>query len=195
MKSFATRLRGLGQKISNLDFFRRDGRGIAAIEFALILPVGLALFTGAVIYGDAIAIDRKVTLTTRTVTDLITQYPSPIALADVQTAMGASAQIMAPYSATPIGVTISQVQISAAGVATISWSVPLNGNSTVRNQGDVVTTLLPASINTPGAFYIWGEVLYTDTPTVGYMVTGSFLLHDQTFMAPRIATAGFPTPQ
>jgi Flp pilus assembly protein TadG len=181
--------RGIDKAASILCVFRRNAHGVAAIEFALILPFGLVLFTGAVEYGDAIAIDRKVTLTTRTVTDLVTQYPT-IATADLLTLMGASTQIIAPYSAANVVVIVSQVQVDSGGKSTVSWSKSLPpGHEETLGQQPV--SPLPTNIQTPGSYYIWGEVRYTYTPTIGYMLTQqSFNLHDQTFMAPRVAIGG-----
>jgi Flp pilus assembly protein TadG len=185
MKTSAMLAGEVNGMVSILGAFRRDARGLAAVEFVLILPIALALFTGAIIYGDEIAIDRKVTLTTHTVTDLVTQVPS-VAQADLQTLMGASSAIMAPYSAANVIVKVSQVQVNSAGVATISWSQSLPvGNS--RTPGQTVS--LPSTITTPGAYYIWGEVSYNYTPTIGYMLTGSKTLSDQTYMSPRVSTA------
>jgi Flp pilus assembly protein TadG len=177
-------------KRSNRRAFSGDKRGTAALEFAFILPIALSLLTGVVEYGDAIAIDRKVTLTARTVTDLVTQYSS-ISQADLLVLMGASSQIVAPYSASNIGVTISEVTTDASGNPTITWTQALNGNSTVHHIGDTVT--LPTTIKTPNMNYIWGEVNYTYTPMIGYQVTGQFVIHDQTYMAPRISSS-IPKP-
>jgi Flp pilus assembly protein TadG len=186
----ARRWRG-GEGRSFREVWRRDQSGGAASEFSVILPIALVLFTGAVTYGNAIYIDRKVTLTTRTITDLVTQYTS-ISKSDLQTLLGASSSIMAPYSSANLGVRVSEVSTDASGKATIIWTTPLNANGPVRNQGDVVT--LPTSISTPNATYIWGEVQYAYTPSIGYQVTGSIILHDQTYMSPRLSTTIAETP-
>lgn len=168
---------------------RRDKRGAAASEFALVLPVSLVLLTGAIIYGDAIAIDRKVTLTTRTVTDLVTQYTS-LSTSDLQTLLNAASAIAAPYSVSNMVVTVSEVTTDASGKATVTWSQSLNG--TKRPTGQVVT--LPAAIDTASISYIFGEVQYTYTPAIGYQVTGPITLHDQTYMSPRLSTSVTLTP-
>jgi Flp pilus assembly protein TadG len=165
-------------------FFRQDSRGAASTEFVLIVPFALVLFTGAIEYGNAIAIDRKVTLTAHTVTDLVTQYSAP-ATADITNALNASASIIAPYSATLINVRVSEVTTDASGHATIFWS-QATPNWTKRNTGDPVT--LPTNIDTPNVSYIWGEATYLYKPTIGYQVTGQFTLSDSTFMAPRLVT-------
>ena len=171
------------QKVrSILRNWRRDPAGAAAGEFAMILPIALFLFTGTITYGNAIYIDRKVTLTARTVTDLVTQYSS-VASTDVQTILGASSEIIAPYSAANIVVTVSEVQTNSAGAATVTWSQSLNG--TKRPVGQTIT--LPSTIDGASVTYIFGEVSYTYTPAIGYLVTGPMTLHDNTYMAPRIS--------
>ena len=183
MKTIARRWRAQ-DVVSILRNWRRDPRGAAVGEFAMILPVALFLFTGTITYGNAIYIDRKVTLTARTVTDLVTQYSS-VASTDVQTVLGASSAIIAPYSAANLVVTVSEVQTNAAGAATVTWSQSLNG--TKRPVGQAIT--LPSTIDGANATYILGEVSYAYTPSIGYMLTGSMTLHDQTYMAPRISTS------
>ena len=50
-----------------------DEKGVAAVEAALIAPVAVALLGLLAIWAQGIAIQRKVTLTARTVTDLVSQ--------------------------------------------------------------------------------------------------------------------------
>lgn len=169
---------------SRLRNWRRDPAGAAVGEFAMILPIALFLFTGTITYGNAIYIDRKVTLTARTVTDLVTQYSS-VANTDVQTILGASAQILAPYSSANAVITVSEVQTDSSGNATVTWSQSLNG--TQRPVGQSVT--LPSEIDGANVTYIFGEVAYTYTPAIGYLVTGPIVLHDDTYMAPRISSS------
>jgi Flp pilus assembly protein TadG len=186
--------RKAGARLSILRDFRDGSQGAAGVEFALILPFALVLFTGAVTYGNAIALDRKVTLTARTVTDLVTQYQS-ISKADLQSLLdGATSAIVQPYSASPLRMTVSQVTVNAAGVATIAWTQSTtNGVEDLHHPGDIITTM-PTQIDKPNASYIWGEVGYTYTPSIGYQVTGPLVLTDQTFMSPR-QVQQIPTPQ
>lgn len=51
----------------------RDERGIAATEFAVIVPLMLTMFFGTVEITSGIAADRKVTLVARTLSDLPSQ--------------------------------------------------------------------------------------------------------------------------
>ena len=51
----------------------RDISGIAATEFAFIVPLMLVMFFGMVEFSNGVAIDRKVTLMARTLSDLTSQ--------------------------------------------------------------------------------------------------------------------------
>ena len=50
-----------------------DRSGIAATEFAVIVPIMLVMFFGTVEFSSGVAVDRKVTLMARTLSDLTSQ--------------------------------------------------------------------------------------------------------------------------
>ena len=160
--------------------FARGQSGMAAVEFAVLLPFMLVAYLGGVEIGDGVAINRKVAVTTRAVADLASRSPT-IADSDMATILGAASTIIAPYPPGPLAVTVSQVTVDAQGKATISWSDTLNG--TARTKGAAVT--LPGTLATPNSYYIWGEVKYAYTPTLGYVMTGTYNLANQIFMSPR----------
>jgi Flp pilus assembly protein TadG len=160
----------------------RERRGIAALEFAVLLPLFIILYLGTFEVGQGISINLNNSLAARTVTDLASQYVS-IYNADMTNILGASSTVMAPYPTQPFSVTVSQVTVDASGNATIAWSDSRNG--TARSVGQSVT--LPAGMNVPGSSLIWGETQYVYTPTLGYVLTGSITLSSQIFMSPRNA--------
>src|SRR3954470_16355345 len=112
MKTFA-RVTGLAQHLSSL---RRDQRGVSAVEFAMLLPLMITLYLGAVEISQGVGIDRKVTLTTRTVADLASQVSS-INNADMTNLLNASAAVIAPYDTTKLKVTVSEITIDTNGTA------------------------------------------------------------------------------
>jgi len=160
-----------------------DERGIAAVEFALVVPIALVLLIGGVDYSDAISMQRKITLADRTVTDLVTQYTT-IDSATLALNLAASASIIAPYSSANLVMTVSEVTTDAAGVATVVWSQSYNGTKHAKNS----TLALPVAIAQPNATLIFGETSYTDMPAIGYAMTGTILLHDSNVMSPRLVT-------
>ena len=160
----------------------RERRGVAAVEFAMLLPLMVTLYLGSVEISQGVGIDRKVTLASRTVTDLASQV-STIASADMTNILNASSSVIAPYDASKLKVTVSAVTIDASAVAKIAWSCTLNG--TKRAVGSTVT--LPAALNVANTTLVWGEVSYAYTPTIGYVVTGTLNLSDQIYMRPRLS--------
>ena len=148
----------------------------------MLLPLMITLYLGVVEISQAVGIDRKVTLTTRTVADLASQVTS-ITSADMTNLLAASAAVIAPYDTEPLKVTVSQVYIDANGVAKIKWSATLNGTKRATDS----TVTLPAALNVNDTYLIWSEVAYTYTPAIGYVVTGTLNLSDQIFMRPRLS--------
>src|SRR4051812_6496823 len=162
--------------------FAQDRRGVSAVEFAMLLPLMITLYLGSVEISQGIGIDRKVTLTTRTVADLASQVSS-INNADMTNMLNASAAVIAPYDTSKLKVTVSAVTIDSSGVAKVAWSDTLNG--TKRAVGATVT--LPAALNVANTTLIWSEVAYSYTPAIGYVITGTLNLSDQIYMRPRLS--------
>jgi Flp pilus assembly protein TadG len=167
--------------------FAHDRRGVSAVEFAMLLPLLITLYLGSVEISQGVAIDRKVTLVSRTVGDLVSQA-STIANTDMPNILDASSSVMAPYNAAPyspslLKVTVSQVKIDANSVAKIDWSCTRNG--TARSVGSTVT--VPTALNVPSTSLIWSEVSFAYTPTIGYVITGTLNLTDQIYMRPRLS--------
>jgi Flp pilus assembly protein TadG len=168
--------------LRRLSGFARDARGVSAVEFALVLPLMLTLYLGGVEVSQGVSIDRKVTLTARTVADLVAQVAS-IDTAGINAALGAATAIMAPYPDKDAAVTVSVVDIDSKGNAKVKWSSTKNG--TARAVGSSVT--LPAALNTPSTSLVLGEASYKYQPSIGYVVTGSMNLSNQIYMRPRLS--------
>jgi Flp pilus assembly protein TadG len=162
--------------------FNKDARGASAVEFAMLLPLMMTLYLGAVEVSQGVGIDRKVTLTTRTVADLASQVSS-INNTDMTNLLNASSAVIAPYDATQLKVTVSAVTIDANGNAKIAWSDTLNGTKRAVNS----SVSLPAALNVANTTLIWSEVSYSYKPTIGYVITGTLNLSDQIFMRPRLS--------
>jgi len=160
--------------------FAREARGLAALEFALLLPVMLTLFLGSYEVTNAVAIQRKVTLTARTLADLASQFTS-IANSDMSNILNASSDIIAPYASANLQVVVSELSINAQGQASVVWSSTLNG--TALAVGQVVT--IPSSLAVPNTYLLLGQASYSYNPTYGYVVTGTLSLSDQMLLAPR----------
>lgn len=158
-------------------------RGVAAIEFALILPVLLLLFLASVDAGRAIAIYMKVRSATYTLDAITNQYTS-IQSTDMTSIVGATSVVLTPYSSTPAVVTISQISVNSSSNATVSWSYSLNG--TALTQGATVT--VPSALGTCNSYpcyLIYGQVSYSYSPLFGYFAKNAITLSDSLYVTPR----------
>lgn len=169
---------------SYLHRFAGDREGVSAVEFALVLPVMLTLYIGGVEVGDGLAIKFKTTLAARTVTDLASQYVS-IDATDMSSILGAASAVVAPYSATNMAVTVSEITTNSHGAGTITWSDLLNG--TKRTVGSSIT--LPTNLQTANISIIFGEVTYPYTPSMGYVITGTINMYQSVYFYPRMSSS------
>jgi Flp pilus assembly protein TadG len=170
----------LAKLTKKLTGFVRERRAASAVEFALITPLMLLMYFGTVELSQGVALDRKVTLTARTLSDLVAQSTS-ISNTDMSNVFAASAAILTPYLSSPLQARVTAVYINAAGIANVIWSDGYN--MTGRGVGSVVT--VPAGLLVPNTELIWGEASYAYTPTVGYVVKNTINLSETYYARPR----------
>lgn len=162
--------------------FGADQSGVSVVEFALILPIMLTLYFGAVELGDALTIKRKVTSVTSSLSDLVTQSKS-VTDDDMKNIFNAAKTMISPYNEGKLKIKITGVKIDDDGKATVAWSDALNDTPFAKNS----PITLPAAVSEDDSFLVTTEVHYDYTPTIGYVVTGSFDLNDQYYLKPRLS--------
>lgn len=173
--------------LTRLRSFGRDKRGVSAVEFALLSPLMISLYLGGVEISDGIGVDRKVALTAGAIANLSAQVTS-ISSDDMTDIMKAGAAIMAPYSTTPLKITISCISIDDKGAAKVKWSETKNG--TKRGVGTAIT--LPSSaLAVANTQLLFSEVSYGYTPAIGYSITGTVNLSDTMYMSPRMSAPAY----
>ncbi len=168
--------------------FRHDARGLAATEFAIILPMLFVLFFGTIEVSTGVAVDRKVTILTRTLSDLISQATT-VNNTDIANAFAVGSAIMTPYSSSPIKAKITQIQIDPTGKKVkVIWS---KATSTTSAHACGETIAVPTGLMVPstsGTYLIMSEVSYDFTPIVDFKLGSAppvFPLRDTTFTRPR----------
>jgi len=160
--------------------FAGDRRGLAAVEFAMVVPLMLVMFFGTVEFSSGVAVDRKVTLVARTLSDLTSQSTS-VTDTDIAGFIITANAILTPYSATPLRSTITELYIDPlTHAARVQWSK----GSAPRAAGSTVS--IPAALRIDGTYLIFSEVSYLYVPTVGYVMARSGItLSDFSYTRPR----------
>ena len=177
-----------------------DRSAVAAIEFALIVPIMLVMFFGTVEMSSGVAVDRKVTLVARTLSDLTSQATS-VADTDMTNFFTASGAILTPYSPTPTQAKLSELYVDPSTLqARVQWSksatLDSSGNVTLA-AGRAVSSIvaIPSQLAVAGTYLIFSEVSYLYTPTVGYVMGHAGVnLSDVAYTRPRQSTCVFSSP-
>jgi Flp pilus assembly protein TadG len=137
----------------------RDAKGVAAVEAALIAPVAVGLLGLIAIWAQAIAIQRKVTLTAHTITDLVSQQgtqtngacsassastEASVNQSTVDNLLNNAANVLYPYvkptsgsnpvtgtNVSDMTMVVSEINIDTSGTtATVQWSEPMPSHGT-----------------------------------------------------------------
>ncbi len=186
--------------------WRGDMNAAAAVEFALIAPAMLMMMAMIVFGGEGFEVQRKVTMTMRTLTDLVTQQcdigpnqptsggsssyaaPCPSTVYYSTDITAAASIVMTPYDVTPLQFTIAEIQTngSASGTGVQVWC---------KNSSAATTycpgATFPANLSS-SAYLIYGHVQYTYSPLGLWFQSANVTFSDSYYMLPRIAPASAP---
>jgi Flp pilus assembly protein TadG len=164
--------------------FLRDRRANAAVEFAFVVPLMLALFFGTVEFSSGVAASRKVTLVARTMSDLVSQSSS-VTDNDITNFNTTGQAIMNPFSLTNLNTRVTQIYVDPA---TLTGKVIWSKGSGMANRAANSSIALPTALQIGGTYLIYSEVSYKYVPAVGYMMDkAGVALSDQTYTRPRIS--------
>jgi Flp pilus assembly protein TadG len=163
-----------------------DRSGLAATEFAFIVPVMLVLFFGTVEISNGVAAYRKVSIMAHTLSDLTSQSTS-VQDSDLSNFFCAAAGVMTPYVNGPCPVpgiqqTITELWINPSLQARVQWS----SGSTPLSAGTIVT--IPSGLAVANTYVIYSQVNFLYTPAVGFVMNKSGVnLSDFAFTRPRLS--------
>jgi Flp pilus assembly protein TadG len=156
----------------------KDRSGLAAVEFALIAPVMIVMFYGAVELSSAVDCKARVTRAVSTVADLVSQETT-ISTADAANVFSAAGAILLPYASSNAKIVVSSLVTDDKGVVTVPWSEALNTTKRTTAPANIPTGVLPASSSV-----IYAEITYNFTPAVTEFI-GNFTLTNSFYAKPR----------
>mgnify|MGYP000341264367 CR=1 FL=1 len=181
--------------------WRNDRKGVAAIEFAFIVPIMFFMFVGAVELSQAIIVDRRVTQVASSVADLVARKETSIKLGEIGDITKIGGYIMMPYSQAPLQVVVRNVTSSSkdAKQTKQSWQCTFKGigsnpeptctcmNEVYNIPADLVTTM--DSVVVAEATYVYTPLIFDyflkRTLPNGTGGPGTYTLVERIFMKPR----------
>ncbi len=199
-----TSLSHLAPRVSDLvRRWKADKRGIAAVEFALIVPIMGVMFVGAVEMSQVITVDRRVTQVASATADLVARAEKQISQTEISDILKVGSYILKPYNATPVQIVLRNVTSSPtdATVAKQSWSCTYQGTGETLTCACSNTTFsLPANLVTTNDSVVVSEATYNYTPLVfNYFMkkafsgsgatSGVYPLTETIYLKPRSQTA------
>jgi len=191
--------RSLGRALTDrLSFglvrWRGDEKGIAAVEFAMVVPIMFFLLIGAIEFSQALTVDRRVTQSASSTADLIARAPSQgLTSAQVDNELKIIEQLIEPYDLTKLTVKIASVKATAApggGGAlsyVVDWSRDNRGGTPYAR--DSTYSGIPAGLLVAGESVIVAEASYNYTPLIfNYFIQNAFSLEEKFYLKPRNAS-------
>ncbi len=122
-------------KFPNRKNINGNERGVAAVEFALLAPVLLAILFGSVEVSQAVTIDRKVTQAASTIADLVAQS-ADMDCATLKTAVAVTREVFEPYDDEGTAAAIHVASVSlVGGTPKVEWSKSVNTAGLCQNSG------------------------------------------------------------
>jgi Flp pilus assembly protein TadG len=162
-----------------LSAFRRDQRGLAAVEFALIAPGMILLYCGLVEVCQAIIASRKTDHVAAAVGDLVTQADA-VTASGVNDIFSIGNTIMSPFPTPTLQMRLTDITADANGTPKVTWSRAQGMSPMAVGQ----TVSLPITLNA-GESMVKSESKYTYTSVLQYVLPNALSYNETYYMRPR----------
>ena len=164
-----------------LNRFRKDKRGVAAVEFALVAPVLILLYTGLAELTLAMMAERQAAHSASVVGDLVAQSVSMNA-AQMGDIFNVGNAIMKPFPAATLNFRVTSVKADANGVPKVVWS---QGHGLGALAAGATVSGFPVNLLAAGESVIEADVAYTYTSQIMQVLPAPITYSDSFYLKPR----------
>ena len=138
-------------------------RGVAALEFAMVLPLMMIMFFGLVEGADALTAERRVTRAVNSLADLAAQSNGQITAAQAASLFVGVEEMLEPTNLGTVDFRLISVELQNSAPV-VHWSINNNGGEPYT-EGAAYNTLDDSSILTSDASLIVVELTYEHKTT------------------------------
>lgn len=181
-------------RIRALRRFRKDSKGLAALEFALILPVLITMLFGMGELSLAVFCRTTITQVASTVADLVAQESTPTS-GDLSNVYYAANTILYPYypnlssSKPTIRITsvIFDTATNSTTVGKVAWTCTQSGSGTLAVASRAVNSTVTFSqpLLSTGSSVLMSEVAYSYSSPTTRLITSAINMRDIFYTKPR----------
>jgi Flp pilus assembly protein TadG len=162
--------------------------GASAVEFALVVPIMLAVYVGTIEASTLISMDRKVQSVSGAVGDLVARADESLTANQMRDYFRAASGIMLPYQPEPVLQVVTAIAVDAAGDTEVLWTRQFTNGvysaTTPHNVGDEFPLPQEMIDISMGRTVIAAEASYTYTPLYG-IVFSDIDLYRSSYFLPR----------
>lgn len=176
---------------------RSDRRGVASVEFAIIVTLMVPLLIMTFETTQALQANRKVSVAARALADLASQSAS-LSASDMNNILNATRGVMAPFPLSRTVAVVTGIKIDDKGNASVAWSDACNapdaigGGSAGQRRAAGSTIAVPDGVKPPlgtAGFLVLAEVFHRYVPAVGWNLDSGITLSDKLYSSPRIGAS------
>lgn len=158
--------------------------GMAATEFALLLPIMVFLFFGTLETSEAMTVNRRVTKAVNTLADLTTQLDT-ISPSEFDNLVEGVTEILNPASLDGVQINVISVILDGDGNPIVHWSRDRDGNEPYA-PGDDFQDLGDNTVIDANGSVIVAEIIYPHHLSVSsYVLSSPITFHRRSIRWPR----------
>ena len=169
----------------------RDQRGMAVVEFALLLPTLLTLFIGSYEAASLMLADQKLEAAAETAADLVAQTVVNTVLqsSDFTNISNAVTQVMTPFDTSGTKLKIAYASITySTGTAVIDWHKEVNSAPAISlahlPNGATTGNLGTAATGSSDSLIVV-QVTYSYSSPLSYVLNTAYTLSEAAMNRPR----------
>lgn len=168
-------------RLQRLYRFARDQKGLAALEFALLVPMMVLLLFGSIDLLDTMGANARAQNVAASLADVVAR-DTEVSNAEVSGLWSAIDTLMYPDGGATMQIRVSSVSIINASTARVIWS---EGRGMTARTANSTITLPPAMMN-PGTSVVVAESVYVHTPPVGLLFASNVSMRHDAYRRSRL---------